>query len=249
MTVMPTTPTSTATARLAVAIDVPDLAGARRLVAALDGNVDVIKVGLELFSAAGPAAVTTFVEAGFEVFCDAKLHDIPNTVAGAARVLARLGARYVTVHTGGGAAVLRAAVDGLAEGAASAGVAMPVALGVTVLTSDPDATPALLTARAALAASAGCGGIVCAGTDLATLRDIAPGLLRVVPGIRPTGSAAGDQARVMTPAAAVAAGAGLLVVGRPITGAADPAAAAAAIRAEITHTSRPDARGEGGPPR
>lgn len=236
-------------ARLAVALDVPDLGEARRLADALAGSVDVLKVGLELFSAAGPAAVTTFVEAGFDVFCDVKLHDIPNTVAGAARVLGRLGARYVTLHTGGGEAMLRAGVEGLAEGAAAAGAASAAALGVTVLTSDPNATPALLAERAALAERTGCGGIVCAGSDLVTLRGVASGLLRVTPGIRPAGADVGDQARVTTPEQAVRDGAGLLVVGRPITGAADPGAAAAAIRAAITQTSRADAGGEGRPSR
>jgi orotidine-5'-phosphate decarboxylase len=240
---------STSTARLAVALDVPDLEAARRLAAALVGTVDVVKVGLELFAAAGPAAVTAFVDAGFDVFCDVKLHDIPNTVGAAARVLGRLGAHYVTLHTGGGEAMLRAGVEGLAEGAAAAGLAAPTALGVTVLTSDPDATAGLLRLRAALAQRAGCGGIVCAGTDLTTLRDTAPSLLRVTPGIRPFGADAGDQARVTTPEQAVRQGAGMLVVGRPITGAGDPAAAARAIRAEITQASRADAGGEGRPPR
>ena len=254
MTVDPSAPTSSGArgaagalvpvaARLAVAVDVPDLAAARRLVTQLAGHVDVVKVGLELFSAAGPAAVAAMLEAGFEVFVDVKLHDIPNTVEGAARVLGALGAGYVTLHTGGGEAMLRAGVEGLAAGAAGAGLRAPTALGVTVLTSDPKATPAVLVERARLAERAGCGGLVCAGPDLATLRDEAPGLLRVVPGIRPAGSAVGDQARVMTPEQAVRAGAGLLVVGRPITGAADPAAAAAAIRKKITQTSRPDAGG------
>jgi orotidine-5'-phosphate decarboxylase len=236
-------------AQLAVAVDVADLDAAQRLVAALAGVVDVVKVGLELYCAVGPRAVSTFVDAGFEVFCDVKLHDIPNTVGAAARAVGRLGARYVTLHTAGGEAMLRAGVEGLAEGAAAAGRPLPEALGVTVLTSDPGATPALLRERAELAAAAGCGGIVCAGPDLATLRGAAPGLLRVVPGVRPAGAAAGDQARVMTPAEAVAAGAGLLVVGRPITGAPDPRAAAAAIRAEITQQSRVDAGGSGEPPR
>ncbi len=241
--------TSTSTALLAVALDVPDLAEARRLAGSLVGTVDVVKVGLELFAAAGPAAVIAFVDAGFEVFCDVKLHDIPNTVGGAARVLGRLGARYVTLHTGGGEAMLRAGVEGLAEGAAAAGLAAPTALGVTVLTSDPDATAELLRRRAALAELAGCGGIVCAGTDLATLRGTATSLVRVTPGIRQRGADPGDQARVTTPEQAVRDGAGMLVVGRPITGAADPVAAARAIRAEITQASRADAGGERQPPR
>ncbi len=238
--------TLTRTAKLAVAIDVPDLAAARALVDRLRGEVDVVKVGLELFCAAGPAAVTTMVDAGFEVFCDVKLHDIPNTVASAARVLGGLGARYVTMHTRGGAALLRAGVDGLAEGAAATGLPAPLTLGVTVLTSDPDAPDELLRTRAALAEASGCGGLVCAGTDLPTLRGVAAGLVRVVPGIRPAGAAVGDQARVTTPEQAVRDGAGILVVGRPITQASDPAAAARAISAEITAFSRSDAGGDGG---
>lgn len=246
---MTTPPPAAPRVLLAVALDVGDLEAARRLAGTLVGSVDVVKVGLELFAAAGPAAVVAFVEAGLDVFCDVKLHDIPNTVAGAARVLGRLGARYVTLHTGGGEAMLRAGVEGLAEGAASVGAAAPMALGVTVLTSDPDATAALLRGRAAEAETAGCGGIVCAGTDLVTLRGTAPGLVRVTPGIRPVGAEVGDQARVTTPEQAVRDGAGMLVVGRPITGAPDPAAAARAIRAEITQASRADAGGEGRPPR
>lgn len=238
--------TLTRTAKLAVAIDVPDLAAARALTDRLRGEVDVVKVGLELFCAAGPSAVTTMVDAGFEVFCDVKLHDIPNTVASAARVLGGLGARYVTMHTSGGAAMLRAGVDGLAEGAAAAGLPAPLTLGVTVLTSDPDAPDELLRGRAALAEASGCGGLVCAGTDLPTLRGVATGLIRVVPGIRPAGASVGDQARVTTPEQAVRDGARILVVGRPITQAADPAAAARAIRAEIAAFTSPDAGGDGG---
>ena len=188
----------------------------------------------------------TLVDAGFEVFCDLKLHDIPNTVASAARVLGGLGARYVTMHTSGGAAMLRAGVDGLAEGAAAAGLPAPLTLGVTVLTSDPDAPDELLQGRAALAEASGCGGLVCAGTDLPTLRGVATGLIRVVPGIRPAGASVGDQARVTTPEQAVRDGAGILVVGRPITQAVDPAAAARAIRAEIAAFTSPDAGGDGG---
>lgn len=238
--------THVSAARLAVAIDVPDLDDALALVRRLGGAVDVVKVGLELFSAAGPAAVTAMVALGVDVFCDVKLHDIPNTVAGAARVLGGLGARYVTLHTSGGEAMVRAGVEGLRAGADRAGLGAPTALGVTVLTSDVDAPRELLLARAGLAAAAGCGGIVCAGTDLPTLRGAAAGLVRVVPGIRPAGAEVGDQARVTTPEQAVRDGAGILVVGRPITQAADPGAAAAAIRAEIMAVTSPDGGGGGG---
>ncbi|MCY3924324.1 MAG: orotidine-5'-phosphate decarboxylase, partial [bacterium] len=188
----------------------------------------IAKVGLELFGAVGPRAVLSLSDEGFEVFVDLKLHDIPNTVAGAARSLAGLGARYVTLHAAGGPDMLRAGAEGLAA-ARPAGAEAPVALAVTVLTSDSLAEPDVLARRARAAAAAGCGGVVCAAGDLPAIRAAVPGLLRAVPGIRPRGAAADDQARVATPAAAVAAGADILVIGRPVTAATDPAEAAAAL--------------------
>lgn len=221
--------------RLAVALDLPDFARAVRLARLVRGRIGVAKVGLELYCAAGPAAVTAMADEGFSVFVDLKLHDIPTTVGRAARALGRLACSYVSFHAAGGPAMLRAGVEGLAEGAAAVGLAPPLALAVTVLTSE-HATKDLLGARVDAALSAGCGGVVCAASDLEVLRSLGPGLLAAVPGIRPEGALAHDQVRVATPAAAVAAGADLLVVGRPLTDAPDPAAAADALWAEVAGT-------------
>lgn len=215
--------------RLCLVLDVDDLVVAQRTARLLGPWFGTVKVGLELFSAAGPEAVTSFVEAGFDVFCDLKLHDIPNTVGSAARVLGTLGARWVTVHTSGGAPMLSAAVDGLAAGAAAAGAAVPGALGVTVLTSDDVADGGVLRDRCDLAAASGCEGIICAAPDLSATDPWSDRLVRVVPGIRMPGGATHDQARVASPRDALAAGADLLVVGRAVTAAEDPVAAAAAM--------------------
>jgi orotidine-5'-phosphate decarboxylase len=192
-----------------------------------------MKVGLELYSAAGPEAVTSLVDLGVDVFCDLKLHDIPNTVGRAARVIGALGARYLTVHAAGGPSMVRAGVEGLREGAARAGAAEPTALGVTVLTSEPEATTHLLRQRVAAGLDGGCQGFVCAAPDLATVRQLVPTAVLVTPGIRPEGSPVDDQGRVATPRAALDDGADLLVVGRPITRAADPVAAARALVASL----------------
>ena len=215
--------------RLCLVLDMDDLAAACRTADLLAPWFGTVKVGLELFSAAGPEAVTSFVEAGFDVFCDLKLHDIPNTVGSAARVLGALGARWVTVHASGGGPMLRAAVEGLAVGAVAAGVATPGVLGVTVLTSDEMAGSDILGARCELAAASGCEGIVCAAPDLAATDPWSDRLVRVVPGIRMPGEATHDQARVASPRDALAAGADLLVVGRAVTAADDPMAASSAI--------------------
>ena len=219
--------------RLCLVLDVDDLVTARRTSDLLAPWFGTVKVGLELFSAAGPEAVATFAESGFDVFCDLKLHDIPNTVRSAARVLGASGARWVTVHTSGGAPMLQAAVEGLTEGAASVGAAVPGALGVTVLTSDDVAGAEVLTARCELAATSGCEGIVCAAPDLPTTDPWSDRLVRVVPGIRMPGGATHDQARVATPREALAAGADLLVVGRAVTAAADPVQAATDLAAHL----------------
>lgn len=223
--------------RLALALDVDDLVVAIRLARDLRGWFGTMKVGLELYSAAGPEAVSTLAELGgdlgVDVFCDLKLHDIPTTVERSARVLGALGARYLTLHTAGGAAMLRAGVEGLREGAADTGLAEPVGLGVTVLTSEPEASTHLLHQRVTAGLDGGCGGFVCGPPDLPTLRQLAPRALLVTPGIRPVGAPADDQARVSTPARALAAGADLLVVGRAVTRAPDPVAAARAIAADL----------------
>lgn len=221
-------------ARLALALDCDDLVDALRLARELRPWFSVAKVGLELFSAAGPDAVETMREHGYDVFVDLKLHDIPTTVNKAARVLGSLGATYLTLHARDDAAMLRAGVEGFRDGAAAAGLDDPVALAVTVLTSDSGAPPHIMPRRAALAAETGCGGIVCAAVDLRDARQIAPRLLRVVPGIRPAGADANDQVRAATPGYAIREGADLLVIGRAVTRADDPAAAAAAIASEVS---------------
>ena len=225
--------------RLALALDVEDLDAAVALADRLHAWFGVVKVGLELFTAAGPAAVEKLARADRRVFLDLKLHDIPTTVGKAARQVGRLGVGYVTLHTAGGVDMLRAGVEGLEAGAADTGaVERPVALGVTVLTSDPDASA--FPARLAAAATGGCGGVVCSVRELPEVlrfRGTPPNprersrLLAVVPGIRLPGGAPHDQARVGTPAEAIAAGADLLVVGRAVTAAPDPEAAAAALSA------------------
>ncbi|HZI38968.1 MAG TPA: orotidine-5'-phosphate decarboxylase [Acidimicrobiia bacterium] len=215
--------------RLALALDVEDLAAAVALADRLHPWFGVVKVGLELFTAAGPAAVEKLTRPDRRVFLDLKLHDIPTTVGKAARQVGRLGVGYVTLHAAGGVDMLRAGVDGLGTGAADAGFDdRPVALGVTVLTSDPDASA--FPARLAAAAEGGCGGVVCSVRELPVVKDRSQ-LLAVVPGIRLPGGATHDQARVGTPADAIAAGADLLVIGRAVTAAPDPEAAAAALSA------------------
>ena len=133
-----------------------------------------MKVGLELYSAAGPEAITALADMGVEVFADLKLHDIPNTVGRAARVVGALGARYLTLHTAGGSAMVRAGVEGLREGAAGAELPEAVSLGVTVLTSEPDATSHVLRHRVAIGLEGGCTGFVCAAPDIPTVRTLAP---------------------------------------------------------------------------
>jgi orotidine-5'-phosphate decarboxylase len=204
-----------------------------------------VKVGLELFTATGPGVVRELRQRGLRVFLDLKFHDIPATMAGACRSAARLGAELITVQACAGSEALAAAQAAAVEGAASEGLAAPTLLAVTVLTSwDPDrfrqelaiATPlaTYATQLAGMAAAAGLTGAVCSPWEVAGLRAAHPRPFTLVtPGIRPAGSAAADQKRVMAPAAAVAAGASQLVIGRPISGAADPAVAFAACCAEL----------------
>jgi orotidine-5'-phosphate decarboxylase len=226
-------------ARIIPALDTGDLARAEALAAALAGRCGVLKVGLELFCAAGAPAVAAIAQHA-PVFLDVKLHDIPNTVAGALRSLLPLRPAMVTLHAGGGPAMVAAARNQ----AESAGADRPLLLAVTVLTSMDAAalaatgvadTPAQQVLRLArMAVAAGADGLVCSPQEAALLRaELGPGPALVVPGVRPPGSDAGDQARIATPAEAVAAGADWIVVGRPITAAPDPAAAAAAIAAAL----------------
>jgi orotidine-5'-phosphate decarboxylase len=212
--------------RLALALDMDDLVVALRLARELEPWFGVAKVGLELFSAAGPDAIASLTELGYDVFLDLKLHDIPTTVEKSARVIGALGVSYLTIHAMGGPVMLRAGVEGFLEGALAAGFERPVALAVTVLTSDNDAPAHILPKRIGLAIEAGAGGVICAGTDVPLVRELAPRLKTVVPGTRPAGAPTHDQARVTTPADAIAAGADLLVIGRVVTHANDPAEAA-----------------------
>lgn len=220
--------------RLALVLDVDDLVEARRLAQTLRPWFGVVKVGLELYSAAGPDAVETMAELGYDVFVDLKLHDIPTTVGKAARVLGSLGASYLTMHAFGGERMLRAGVEGLADGAERAGLAVPCALAVTVLTSDDDIPTHILPKRVNAALAAGCGGIVCAVSDVREARALGPDLTIVTPGIRPAGSPTHDQLRSATPQEAFDAGANLLVIGHAVTHAPDPVLAAADLVDSLT---------------
>jgi orotidine-5'-phosphate decarboxylase len=215
-----------------VAIDTTDLEYARSLAERVAPYVGGLKLGLEFFAAHGPPGVRAFEEFGLPIFLDLKFHDIPNTVAGAARAAAQLGVGIINVHAAGGAAMMKAAL----EAARSVNPRAKV-IAVTVLTSLNDSdllavgqTPSSgeqVLRLAQLAKSCGLDGVVCSAHEIKALRAaIGPDFLLVVPGIRPAGSAVGDQRRVMGPAEAQAAGASILVIGRPITGAPDPAIAA-----------------------
>ena len=205
-------------------LDVPDLATALRWVERLRDSVGLFKVGLELFSAAGPEAVRAITQAGGRVFLDAKLHDIPVTVAGAARALAPLEPAMLTVHAQGGKAMLEAAVE-------AAGPRVCV-LGVTRLTSLPASVDEVAEA-ARTAREARCGGVVCSGLEAQAVRQaVGPDLVIVCPGVRPSGVDADDQARVAAPGDAIRAGADYIVVGRAIRNADDPIAAAREVADE-----------------
>ena len=230
--------------RLIAALDLPDPAAAVALATRLAGHVGMFKVGLELFVAHGGAAVEAVRPFGLPVFLDLKLHDIPQTVEAAARGAGVLGAALVTVHASGGPAMIAAARRGLQAGAAAAGVSEPRLLAVTVLTSlgaedlralgFSGAPEAIVSRLARLAIAAGADGLVCSPEEVAHVRrELGPGPLLVVPGIRPAGAAAADQRRTGTPREAVRDGASYLVVGRPLRDAADPASAADAIAREI----------------
>lgn len=226
-----------ARARIVLALDVDTLDQAKAIATRTRPFVGMVKVGLELYLAEGPRAVAVLREAGFEVFLDLKLHDIPNTVERSARAVAALGARYLTVHTLGGETMIRAAVTGASQGASAGAEVPPVIVGVTVLTSDAVVTDREIALRAELAAHGGCGALVCAALDLAVTRRAAPGLLSIVPGIRPDGAPVYDQARTMTPKRAIEAGADLLVIGRPITRAPSPEEAAFEIARSLIETA------------
>ncbi len=214
---------------LALALDVDDLVVARRLAKEVQPFFGVAKVGFELFTAAGPDAVQAMLDLGYDVFLDLKLHDIPNTVEKAARVAGATGVKYLTIHAMGGPVMLRAGVEGFFEGAAAAGLPAPTPLAVTVLTSDGDAPAHILPKRVELAVESGAKGLICAGTDLGFVRELVPRFTLVVPGTRPAGVSAHDQARVTTPQEALDGGADILVIGRAVTAADDPVRAAEAL--------------------
>ncbi len=215
--------------RLALVLDVDDLVEAERLAIRMQPYFGVAKIGLELFSAAGPEAIGSIRELGYEVFLDLKLFDIPTTVFRATKVLGALGVKYLTLHALGGNDVLKAGVEGLAEGADAAGLEAPVSLAVTVLTSDAGAPAHIVPQRVRTALDSGCGGLVLAAEDLQTAWELAPRLVRVVPGIRLAGAETNDQSRSATPAEAIRLGADLLVIGRTVTQAPSPEEAAQAI--------------------
>ncbi len=221
-----------------VALDTRTAEEAVRLAKHVVDHVGGFKIGLGLLHGPGPATISAVAALGKPVFADAKLHDIPTQVGRAARRLGRLGSRWVTAHVAGGEDMLRAAVEGLGEAGEEAGV-----LGVTVLTSLDDASlaavgiaasPGKLVSRMARVASrSGCEGVVCSPREIGIVIEVAPDLVRVTPGIRPLGSGTDDQRRVLAPREAIERGATYLVVGRPITAAPDPAAAAAEITASL----------------
>ena len=222
------------------AVDTQNIATAIQIASLLKGKVGGFKLGLEYFMAHGVEGYKHIAAFGTPIFLDVKLHDIPNTVAGAVKSLLPLNPEFITVHTSGGAAMMRAA----AKAAVGNGAHRPKLLGVTVLTSlDKDDMAAVgqdvnvsaqVLRLAKLAKESGLDGIVCSPAEVAMLRkELGPEFILMVPGIRPTWAASNDQKRIMTPSDAVKAGASCLVIGRPITSAEDPAAAAERIAAEI----------------
>jgi len=225
--------------RLIVALDVSSAAEAQRIVQKVGDSAQVFKVGKQLFTAEGPQLVRDLVASGRKVFLDLKFHDIPNTVSGAVTEAAKLGVSMLTVHASGGSKMLKAAAD-----ASASSMSKPLVLAVTVLTSLSDADLAELSVAvdvktqvlrlAKLAVKAGCGGVVASAQEARQLRDeLGTGFAIVTPGVRPAGASVGDQARVVTPADAIKAGATHIVVGRPITEASDPGSAAREIIEEL----------------
>jgi orotidine-5'-phosphate decarboxylase len=230
--------------KLIVALDLPSAAAAARLAESLRERVGVFKVGSELFTAEGPVLVRYLVTNGAKVFLDLKFHDIPNTVRAATREAVQMGVSMLNVHAAGGRAMMAAAAESAREASNALHIPPPLVLGVTVLTSltgedlqeigmeggTENAVPRL----ARLAQAAGLDGVVASPREIAAIRRACgPGFVIVTPGIRLATAEANDQARIATPGAAIQAGADFIVVGRPITAAPDPVAAAAAIVAEV----------------
>ena len=218
-----------------VAIDTPDLARAEAIAAACVGRAGGIKLGLEFFNRNGREGALRLAESGLPLFLDLKLHDIPNTIAKAVAALAPIEPAVMTVHAAGGATMMAAAKAAAPAGTKGVGVTVLTSLDASDLAAiGVGASPADQVARlAALARAAGLDGIVCSGHEVAAARAAWPDGFFVVPGIRLAEGSAGDQKRVMTPAAAIDAGASILVIGRPVTEAADPAAALDAIASEL----------------
>lgn len=226
-----------------VALDTPDLGHAVALASTLRPHVGGLKVGLEFISAHGPDGIRKIVALGLPVFADVKFHDIPNTVAGACRALAHVGAAMMNIHASGGEAMMRAGAE-----AARAVDPRTLVIGVTVLTSLDDGVlesvgqkgpaAAQVVRLATLARTSGLDGVVCAAHEIADIRKACgKDFLIVTPGIRPKGAAINDQRRFMTPSEAFGAGADILVIGRPITDVPDPVEAARAIAAELSETT------------
>jgi len=215
--------------RLVLVLDVAGLPEAIALARTLTPWFATAKVGYELYGEAGPAAFDALHDLGLRVFADLKLHDIPNTVGRGARALGRHGVEFLNFHAAGGVDMLRAGVEGLEEGARDGGHARPIALGVTVLTSEADTSA--FAARLAWAGDAGCDGVVCSAFEIADARAL--GLRTMVPGLRLTGSDTHDQIRVATPGDAAERGGDWLVIGRTVTGDPDPVAAASRVAAEV----------------
>lgn len=215
--------------RLVLVLDMESLDDALAYAERMAPWFATVKVGYELYAAAGPEALEAFRHKGFRVFADLKLHDIPTTVERGARALGRRGIDFLNFHASGGEAMLRAGIKGLREGAREVGHAQPIALAVTVLTSDADTDA--LEARLQIAVSAGCDGVVCAGPDVELARSY--GLQTMVPGIRLPAGDVHDQARVDTPGNAIARGADWLVVGRAVSAADDPEQAARDITRDV----------------
>src|SRR5215472_13512870 len=225
--------------RLIVALDVSSAAQVRRIVESIGESANTYKIGKQLFTAEGPQIVRDFISCGRKIFLDLKFHDIPNTVGGAVTEAAKLGVSMLTVHASGGSKMLKAAVE-----AAAQSLAKPMVLAVTVLTSLSDKdleeigvaghVQTQVLRLGSLALNAGCGGLVASALEPRELRrELRDGFAIVTPGVRPAGSAVGDQARVLTPKEAIDAGATYLVVGRPILEASDRAQAAESIVQEI----------------
>ncbi|MCH1568151.1 MAG: orotidine-5'-phosphate decarboxylase [Alphaproteobacteria bacterium] len=233
-------------AQVYAAIDTPDKGRAADMAEQLSGRVDGLKIGMEFFYAHNSVGYAMLAQSGLPIFLDLKLHDIPNTVAQAVRALAPLEPTLLNVHAGGGAAMMQAAADAAGD-ANDNGLRAPTMLAVTILTSLAEAdlhdmgisgTPRDQVLRlAALARANGMGGVVCSAHEIDALRaEMGSDFKLIVPGIRPSGSAAHDQKRVMSPEAAQAAGADILVIGRAISAADDMAASADAIKASLQHS-------------